>query len=430
MNIRVPITAMPDSQPYRLLIDSRVEFLSLGTSARLAQHYTTVRGRQQLGTSRHALHVGVTHDGRSVRTDEDPLLRTNAWPVADVGLELKWSQTALGNFSVLGMATLDRGPAGALVLSSGSPYHSIQLSGWRVNARSLVLTVPTDTVTDIAEQHVVHGARAEASLSIPLGAIRPSAQATYESSKALSEPVEGEAFLTMSPQGELEAARVSLGLTLHDRAGLVVRRAWQNIELGGPLVRTGLQAGELFFGRLEFRQWMANGWLETESNHWSLFVGSERLESAVSVRLETWPYVELWEQLGATAFRYRGSLAGRVLWFRLQHRGTRSKPNGLTWAVNVGRYELDTSQRDWLVTSLGFGRAEDDSVATAVRPVILLGGEVAKRFRVASGWLHLFLAADLPVYAQTEHSHDGPDPSPTDGGALAGQFRVGLFWAW
>jgi hypothetical protein len=427
MNLRVPAT-LADSQPYRVLVGSRVEFMSLGRAASLGQHYATVRGRQQLGTSRHALHAGITHDGRSVRSEDDPLLQTQASPGADIGLELSWPETIVGDVSLLGVATLDRGPGAGLVLQNRSPYHSIRLSGWHSNARTLLLTVPTDRATDIAGEHVVNGTRAEVSLSIPLGAVQPSVQAAYERSEAMSQAVEGDAFLTISPDGTNEVAHVSLAIALHQRAGLGIRRAWQKTDLGAPLMRTGQKAGELYYGRLDFRQWMGYGWYETASNHWSLYAGWESLESAASVRLETWPHVELWEQLGATAFRYRGSLGGSVLWFRLQRAGTKSSPDGIAWAVNVGRYELDTSRRDWLVTGLGLGRAEDDSSAAAVRPVVLVGGELTKRLPLASGSLHLFLAGDLPVYGKTEHSDQ--EPAAVNGGGLAGQLRVGVFWAW
>ena len=430
MNLGVPVTTDAGGRPHQFLIGTRAEVLSLGRSGRLSQHYTTIRTRQQLGRSLHALRVGVTHDGRSVRTAaDDPLLTSTASPVLDLGVELGWTETLLGDWTVLGVATADRGVSGSVAVSNRSPFHSLSITGWRVNARSLMLTVPTDSVTDVAEEHVVDGGLAAGSILLPIGPVRLVTDLSYEKSKAMSEPVEREAFLTMSPNGSLDIVRFRLGVALRDGVGVAGRWSRHNIELTAPFMRGGQQAGKLFFGRLNLRQWSAEVWRATSSSHWSLQLGTERLDGAVSARLETWPFVALWEQLGATAFRYRGTLAGDVLWFRFQRRRIKRNPSGFTWAVNVARYRLDSSQRDWLVTSFGFGRAEDDYVTTTVSPVIMLGGELARPFSVASGQLHVFLAADLPVYGKTEHSHESSGLR-SDAGGLAGQFRLGVHWVW
>ena len=432
MNLSAPVTSLPDSEPPRLVFGSQVEFLSLGSSARLAQRVTTLRARQQVGRSRHTLVAGVAQDGRSVHTSaDDPLLRSTATPVADLGLELRWPATVLGDLTVLGVASMDRGLTGSWVLGHASPFHSIRASGWRVNARPLMLTVPTDSVIHVAEEHVVDGKRLEASLTIPLASIRPSAEISYEKGEATNESVEREAFLTLSPDGQLEALDVRVAVELRGTSGLAVQRRWQKIDLSAPFMRSGQTAGKMFFGRLDFQRWAVEGWHETPEHRWSWFFGVDALESAVSARVETWPFVALWEQLGATAFRYRGSMSGDVFWLRLARRGTVKNPESFAWAVNVGIYELDTSRQDWIVTSLGLGRAEEDSVATWVRPAILLGGEVGKQFRLAPGHIRVFLAADLPVYGRSERSGESPtEPQPPDEGGLAGQFRLGVAWLW
>ncbi len=130
----------------QLSIGTRMEVLSLGRSGRMAQHYTTIRTRQQLGRSLHAVRVGATQDGRSVLTTADePLLTSTASPVLDLGVELGWTETPLGDWTVLGFATADRGVTGSFAVSNRSPFHSLSITGWRVNARSLMLTVPTDS---------------------------------------------------------------------------------------------------------------------------------------------------------------------------------------------------------------------------------------------------------------------------------------------
>ena len=424
----IDLDSAKQTRATHVVIDSRVDALSLGSAGRMSTYLATLQVRQRIGATAHRLRVGVTQDGRNIRTDGgDPVLQTRANPVVDLGLELNWAATPAGDWRVLGIATADRGLAGALAITGESDYHTLELAAWRTHARPLQVMIPTEAVTDVVEEHAVDGLRGALSITNPHGTVRPTFHGSYEKSDAVSESVDQQAFLTMSPEGRLELASVGAGLFIGSRTGFRIDRRWQTMELAAPFMRSEQQAGKLFFGRVKLRQWVLAGWHETVSNRWEWGLSADEVMSAVSARLETWPYVSVWEQLGATAFRYRGSLDGNSVLLRLRRRPTERNPGGFAWGVSVGRYVLDTSQENWLVTGLGFGRAEEDSVASQVRPAVVVGVEFGKAFALASGIAHAFLAADLPVYGKTTRSNE---PAPSEQRGLAGQLRLGLAWWW
>ncbi len=78
-----------------------------------------------------------------------------------------------------------------------------------------------------------------------------------------------------------------------------------------------------------------------------------------------------------------------------------------------------------MVTSLGFGRAEQESTFLEVQAVIFTMLELSRSFPLASGILTLQAAAGVPVSGRTSQT-----PLPTERrDVLAGQLNLGVSWA-
>lgn len=265
------------------------------------------------------------------------------------------------------------------------------------------------------------GTTISAGVSIPLPAgLRLTGGARRENGNATEKPLSGESFLTLSPSGSMRNVDLWVGLNHGDTHGVTLKRRGKQADLGGDFLRRDLSAGRLFFSRWDFSQWSVTGWRRHTGGEWRLTLGRDEMASELSARLETWPVTEIWEQLGAIAFRYRAGLDGHSTWVRLS-RATRL----FEWAATVARYEAQAKQENWVVTSLGFGRAQQKSTVWEVESLMLTMIEVSRAFPLASGTLTLHAAASVPVFGRTTQT-----PLPTESAnALSGQLNLGVSWA-
>jgi hypothetical protein len=203
--------------------------------------------------------------------------------------------------------------------------------------------------------------------------------------------------------------------------GLRVTHRTHDTDLDAPITRLEESAGKVYFGRLHFRRWSADAWHVGATARWGLALGLDKIDSEVSASVETWPFVSLWEQLGARAYRFRGSLGGDAFWTRLSRLPTHDAGRGFGWTVDGGVYSLRSTKDDWYVTSLGIGRTERDSTSSTVSPVVVIGGSVQHGFGVVGSDLVLQIEAGLPVYARSE------EPSTA---GLSGYVGLGANWYW
>jgi hypothetical protein len=412
---------VPMDGNYRVALSSEFERLSLGNGSVLGQGHSWVRFQQPLGSSLHVLRAGVRQDTRSISSHgQEPFLKTPFALALDLGSEFRWDAGSFGDVALSLVGAWDRGPAWSIGLLSSSTVHRFQVRRWRNHTRPVTLAFPSDSVTHAAVENAVDGLLVEASVGYSLGVIRPSVGLSFETYDSRQESIDRETFLTLSPAGSLE--RIDLSFSIEaGPAGVGVKHRRQEGDLDGKFQRHGAQAGKLFFGQSRFTQWALELWRKASGGRWSFQIGVDESDVAMSARLETWPFVRLWEQLGATAFRYRGSFSGRAQWVRFEKTAGRQSWGGLSWAASAGRYRLETSQEDWLVTSFGFGRAEQDSTASSIDPAVFLGIEASKSFRVTSGDLRLLISGGLPVYADTKER-------PVDRVGLPGEIRLRVSW--
>jgi len=421
--------SFPKDRDYRVALGSAVDRVSLGNGAAMSHGRSWVRIQQPLGSSQHIFRAGVSQYARGMSLNaENPFLRTPFNLSLDVGFESRWGVGRLGEVALSAVGAWDRGPSWSVGLLSSSTVHRIQVMRWRTRARPLTLALPTDSVTDVAVENALHSTLLEAHFEYPVGAIRPSIGLSLEKHDAKQESIGRETFLSLSPGGSLE--RLDLSFAIEARAaGAGVKHRRQDGDLDGQFLRRDAPVGKLFFGRSRFTQWALEVWRMRQGARWSFQIGVDESNVAMSARLDTWPFVALWEQLGATAFRYRGSLSGNTQWVRFERMAGPSRRGSISWAASAGLHQLKTSQQDWLVTSLGFGRAEQDSTGTSIDPAVIIGMEASRSFRVTSGDLRLFLSAALPVYADTDgESMAGTGGKSMDRGAIPGQIRLGASW--
>ncbi len=414
------------SDSYRLFFGVQGEVLSVGKAARLFRHHTAIRMRQPLGATDHVLRVGATQDSRTVSTRSGGrYLETGAVRTLDLGVELRRRKTFVGDWAFIGAGSWNSAISWLAEIRSISRYHELRLSRWKSNPHGLRFTLPTETITDVAEEHRVEGTVISLEVAVPLtNKVRFAVGADREEGDVQQEIVNGNSFLTVSPVGAMRNRGAWISLHLGDTHGVVVKREEKTADLGGDFLRGALRGGRLFFGRWSFLRWSVTGSRRTGSHRWRLSLARDEMQSALSARLETWPFVPLWEQLGAIAFRYRASLDGNSMWARL----SQSRKDGrLEWSVTIARHEVQANQEDWLVTSLGFSRAEQEETLWEIESLVLLGGGLSRAFSVASGTLTVNLAVAVPVLGRTLQT---PAPTEADNNALSGQLSAGVTWAW
>jgi hypothetical protein len=415
--------ATPAAKPFRFLLATEAEVLSLGEAVKLSQHRTRLQVRQPVPGSDQVLWLGVIQDGRSVRARaSDPYMESATAHTVTAGVELHRRKTVLGDWTLVGMASLDRAFAGSVSLENSSRFHMLRYFHWKSNARRLQFILPTENVTDVGEQHRVQGNEITAAVTLPIVRnMRVTLGGRLATGSVGSDSVEQDVFLTLSPVGNMRKRDLWLGLHLHDTDGLLLNWRQRETDLDAPFLRNEQGAGKLFFGRMDFSRWSVSGWRGGRSHRWEAELGHDELESALSARLETWPFTSIWEQLGAIAYRYRGDIVGRSNWVELTRAANSFPISGFRWRANVSVYDMETSQEDWLVTNLGFGRENQESSAWQVSTLVFLGGEVTRAFPVGAGSLAIRLGAAVPVYGRTADDVEKK---------LAGQVSGGITWSW
>ena len=79
-----------------------------------------------------------------------------------------------------------------------------------------------------------------------------------------------------------------------------------------------------------------------------------------------------------------------------------------------------------MVTSLGFGRAEQEATRWDIESLVTLGLELTQAFNTRTGTLTVSAAVEVPVFARTVQT---PEPAETARG-LSGQLKAGASCAW
>lgn len=152
-----------------------------------------------------------------------------------------------------------------------------------------------------------------------------------------------------------------------------------------------------------------------------------RANGSLSARLETWPFGDVWDQLGAVAYRLRGVLATR--WTAVSFFRHPQAPQG--WSLGVERIHLGLDGEDWLVTGLGFGRSDRRALEDLQAAVLMIGGAIRHGVPGMGDRAAMWIRASLPVRASTNSAAEGA----LEGSEWVGSARrwavvtVGLSWS-
>lgn len=190
---------------------------------------------------------------------------------------------------------------------------------------------------------------------------------------------------------------VGIGARLRILEPVRLRMAFRRARIGadGALARSGQRAGRLFFGQLRSERWTVALTDPSGGARWKGGVSWGRAGASLSARLETWPFGEVWDQLGAVAYRVRADLETR--WTAASW--SRGSGTGSGWGLEVQRVRVGLDGEDWVVTGLGFGRSDQRSLENLDASALLVGGELRLRLPGTEGRGSVRLDGSVPVSA-------------------------------
>jgi hypothetical protein len=374
------------------------------------------------------LRVAAASDAWRTRRGGRTLLDIPRSHSAATGLEVRQSLDRLGDLELYALAGWDGGAGGEGGLVLSGDRHALRVTGWRASARESVVFFPADSLREVGLSQLVSGARLEARVAVPVGGLVLHTSGIWEDefmgegSRAVDE-----AFLIASPGGDSRTRGLKFG------AGLgfwTLEGGYRSreIDLESPLYRSGSAAGRLFYGTLDLRQWTAGVSRRFPGSRWSVAAGREHVTGELSTRVETWPFLSIWETLSVQAYRLRGQLDARGTWVGL--RRTPTGPTGWTWGVAGGRYEMTLDRSSWFVTSLGFGRTDVEQTSAGVDPAVVLAAELGRTFRLGPSLLRLDLGGGLPVRSERVGIDSGTVDRGVAGQGPAGYGAVRACWVW
>lgn len=396
----------------------------------LARSFSRAHGQVEMGLRVPIDRVGgVRMSGMvsSWRTDasERPFLATERSAALSLGADVRTSSRSLGRWGFEVLGGWDGGLGGLLRAASGSAHHRVVFTGWRTHARESIVFFPVDSLRDMGAGERVTGSEADVAFSARgLGLdVRSSTVWRRERLDSTSDPPAG--FLTVEPGGWHTQLETMLEAGTSRWAAHATYRA-RSASVESRILRAGIPAGRLPLARMELWGWRAGFRVGGAERAWSFEGGSDQLAGALSARVETWPFVSLWESLSAQAYRLNGDLTARSTWVRMGREGAGS----IDWTLEAGHYRLRLDRDSWYVTSLGFGRSDRQRTRTEVDPAILIGGKVAWKLTLGAHALAIHLDADVPIHARHVDASDigVPTGPPDDGTGLAGSVGIVVEW--
>jgi hypothetical protein len=349
-----------------------------------------------------------------------------AEPLAAVALGIQQSVSIpwIGSTTLEAHGGWGRSPGGSARVRHVTGASDASLAVWRAGSRGPIVHFPADSLRDLSPWHRATGlaGRVEMNFGSTGFTVRPRAEVQGELLDR--DDRAGDAFLSATPEGDQAtwSAGVEVGLGPWT---IDLEHRGRDVDLESDILRTGASAGRIPIATAEFRAWRARVGRRFGDRAWLLNLGSDRLGGTLSARVETWPFVELWETLSTQAYRLNGGLDARSI--RVSIGAEPTTEAGWTWRLEAGRYVLRTERDSWFVTSLGFGRRDRVITASRVDPAYLVGTSLERAFLLhRGGTVEAHIDAGMPVLARTSGSEEPRDPST----GPAGYVRGVLEWRW
>jgi hypothetical protein len=403
--------------PLGVRVDTRADMLTLPALS-LRRQWVEMDFGQPLGTRARA-RARVMEDGASLTTGSRPAFETEWAPAASAGVDVLGTD-ALGRWQMTVVGAWDRGPGFLGGMASDSRWHHVEITHWRSRAGPSRFRFAPDSLQDLGAAHSVVGTRFALEGQIPLGnGSSMAAGAVFHWDDVEGHDGPGDAFLAVAPAGRVRGREFFVQSSF-PRGGVRAGYRVQDVDLDAPIMRLSESAGRVYYGRMEYRRWKIDAWSQGDRSTWMWTVGVDDVSSGISASVETWPFVNLWEQLGARAFRVRGAIHADAVWGSVTR--TSIAPYGRGWSVGMdgGVYAVRANEEDWYVSSLGFGRSQQDSSRTVSDPVVVVGVRAQRGLALGTSTAVIELTGGLPVYAQTATAQGSS--------SISGYFGVGLQW--
>jgi hypothetical protein len=357
-----------------------------------------------------------THVGDRPFLDAEPLM------AIAFGVEQTFRLPWIGSTTLEAHGGWGRSPGVSARVTHRTGASQASIAAWRAAERGPIVHLPADSLRDLGPRHRKTGlaGRLEMSFGERSLFVRPRAEVQHELLER--EDATGDAFLSAAPEGDQTAWSAGVEVVAGPWTVDVEHRA-RDVDLESDILRAGASAGRIPVAIVEFRAWRARAGRRLGDRVWLLDVGSDRLDGTLSARVETWPFVELWETLSTQAYRLNGRLDARSIRVSI---GAEPTEAGLAWRLEAGRYVLQTERDSWFVTSFGFGRRDRETTGSRVDPAYMVGVTLERAFALPRGTLEVRLDSGLPVSVRTAPSEAPPSPST----GVAGYVRGVLEWRW
>jgi len=311
-------------------------------------------------------------------------------------------------------------------LAGTSAYHRIAASKWRRTDQGFHLSLPTAEV-DGTSRTSSDGTGASAEIRWPDGRLQGTSlglEWTRESYEPSDESGAVGLGALIPLTRESTALRARLRFFQSVMVSLSHRRARSNAD--GALSQNNQRAGRLFYGRLDSEAWSVAFSDPGAERRWRGTISRGSSHGSLSARLETWPFHDVWDQLGATAYRIRGDVESR--WTAVSFDRDPDATEG--WSAGLGRAHIELDGEDWLVTSLGFGRTDQRSVDDFRVGVLLVGGELRFGIPSPTGLAVVHVGGSTPIHADWDRPSDDDSSGPGWAGGWRRWANVNLGISW
>jgi hypothetical protein len=402
-------------------ITSTFEVVSLRSQAARREAVLRTAARAPI-TGRTDVLAALSWESWSIERGDQLLIDRAPLATAALGVDHTIAPYDLGPIHFEGYVGWGEAPGVAGRVSQTTDDREIAIGGWRAETRDPVVHLPDDSLRTMGSRHRTTGGdlRVRFDIGMDVVVVRPWIEARREVFGRAE--AAGDEFLDAFPVGDQSIWATGLSVVAGAWATALAYRR-RDLDLESAVERSGASAGGIPIADAEYWSWTASVGRQLGEGSWNVRAASERLEGRISARVETWPFLTLWESVSAQAYRMNGGLYGRST--RLAFEVRAPSEGGWGWDAEFGRYSLRVDRVSWYVTSLGFGRSNRTRSVAGIESANLVAVGIGHRGSAAGGSLALRLEGGVPVSVRPIDL----DRPGSDGGGAAGYLRALLGWS-